>query len=155
VETLAELQARHARDGRIEAIFLRPARHAAPHSVGTADLTEAGLAGDHARAGPRALTLIQAEHLPVIAALANLDSLDAAILRRNLVISGINLAALRGRRLRLGGAEVEITGPAAPCSRMEAALGPGGYSAMRGHGGMTARVLTPGTVAVGDPVTPA
>jgi MOSC domain-containing protein YiiM len=69
-------------------------------------------------------------------------------------VSGINLAGLRGRRLRLGTALVEVTGPCAPCSRMEEAIGPGGYAAMRGHGGVTARVLEPGRVALADPALP-
>jgi MOSC domain-containing protein YiiM len=123
--------------------------------VPAATLGKAGLEGDHARAGKRALTLIQAEHLPVIAALCGRDSVEPAVVRRNLVVAGINLNALRGVRLTLGGALVEITGPCAPCSRMEAALGPGGYNAMRGHGGWCAEVLEPGPVAVGDPVAPA
>jgi len=152
--TLAELLARHARPGRIEAILLRPARLAEPAAVDMAELTEAGLAGDHARPGKRAVTLIQAEHLPVIAALAGLDAVAPGTLRRNLVISRINLAAARGWRLRLGAAEIEVTGPCAPCSRMERALGHGGYTAMRGHGGWCARILVPGAVAAGDAVTP-
>jgi MOSC domain-containing protein YiiM len=98
--------------------------------------------------------LIQAEHLPAIAALAHRDAVAPELLRRNLVVSGINLMALRHGRLRIGGAAVEITGPCAPCSRMEVALGPGGYNAMRGHGGWCAEVLVPGRLAVGDSVEP-
>ena len=78
----------------------------------------------------------------------------AEALRRNLVVSGINLAGLRGRAVALGGALLEITGPCAPCSRMEAAFGPGGYAAVRGQGGMTARVLQPGPVSLGDALRP-
>jgi len=113
-----------------------------------------GLEGDHAPAGKRALTLLQAEHLPVIAALSARDLPDPALLRRNMMISGINLATLREVPLRLGAAVIRITGPCAPCSRMEAALGPGGYNAMRGHGGWTAEVIVPGLVAVGDALHP-
>jgi MOSC domain-containing protein YiiM len=150
---LAELRSRHAQAGRIEAILLRPQRLAEPVAVESVEVGEAGLAGDHGRSGKRAVTLIQAEHLPVIAALSGRSSVAPALLRRNLVVSGINLIAARGARLRLGDdLLIEITTTCAPCSRMEDALGPGGYNAMRGHGGWCARVLEAGAIRFGDTV---
>lgn len=113
-----------------------------------------GLAGDHAPRGRRALTFIQAEHLPVIASLVGHEAVGPDALRRNLVISGLNLAAMRGRVLRLGSAAVAITGPCPPCSRMEETLGFGGYTAVRGHGGWYAEVVAPGIIAIGDAVLP-
>ncbi len=154
METLAELIARHAGPGRIEWIGLRPARRAPVQAVEAARLGFDGLEGDHASPGKRALTLIQAEHLPVIRALARAPEAGFGDLRRNLAVSGLNLTALRGRRLRIGEAVVRVAGPCAPCSRMEEALGPGGYSALRGHGGITAEVLAPGLLRLGDPAEP-
>ena len=116
-----------------------------------------GVAGDHhARSGrgKRQVTLIQAEHLQVVAQLLGHEtSIDPAHLRRNVVVSGINLWALRQLRFRIGSALLEGTGPCPPCSRMEENLGAGGYHAMRGHGGITAIVVEPGVLRVGDPVT--
>lgn len=102
--------------------------------------------------GKRGITLIQAEHLPVIAALAGQAALAPATLRRNLVVAGIPLIALKGRRFRIGEVELEGTDPCDPCSRMEEALGPGGYNAMRGHGGLCARILRGGVLRIGDTV---
>ncbi|WP_309568076.1 MOSC domain-containing protein [Psychromarinibacter sediminicola] len=120
--------------------------------VSAAELRPDGLAGDHARAGKRALTLFQAEHLAAVAGFLGRGAVPPELLRRNLMISGLNLSALRGVALALDGAVVRITVPCAPCSRMEEALGPGGYNAMRGHGGWCAEVLQPGPVATGAPV---
>ena len=116
--------------------------------------TAAGLVGDRAGGGKRALTLVQAEHLAPIGSYLDRGPVDPSELRRNLVVEGINLASLKGRRVAIGAAVMEITGICAPCSRMEEAFGHGGYAAVRGHGGMTARVITPGVIRLGDPVTP-
>lgn len=153
MESIASLISRHAKDGRLDWIGLRPVRLEPVEPVARGVVTEDGLQGDHGRAGKRAVTLIQAEHLPVIAALVGREAVDPTLLRRNLVISGINLAALRGRPVRIGDVVLQITGPCAPCSRMEAALGHGGYNAMRGHGGWCADVVRPGEFALGDPVS--
>ena len=95
-------------------------------------------------------TLIQAEHLAAIASHLGGEAVAPELLRRNIVVAGINLAALKGRRFRLGSALLEATGECHPCSRMEEILGPGGYNAVRGHGGITARVLEAGTARNGD-----
>lgn len=149
---LTELLSRHARPGRIEWIGLRSARRSGVEEVDAAELEETGLAGDHGRAGKRAVTLIQAEHLRVIAALAGRETVAPRELRRNLVVSGINLVALRHATLAVGEAEIELTVPCAPCSRMEEALGHGGYNAVRGHGGWCARVSRRGRISLGDRV---
>lgn len=146
--------ATHARDGTLDWIGVRPERLEPVQAVAEAYLGPEGLEGDHGRSGKRAVTLIQAEHLPVIAALTGNDVIAASTLRRNLLVSGLNLSAVRKGRLAIGEAVIEITGPCAPCSRMEAALGPGGFNALRGHGGWCASVITPGRVAVGDRVRP-
>ena len=104
--------------------------------------------------GRRQVTLIQAEHLPVIAALAGLDAVTPEQLRRNIVVSGLPLLALKERRFRIGEVLLEGTGECHPCSRMEEALGPGGYNAVRGHGGLTARVIGGGTIRLGDLLLP-
>jgi MOSC domain-containing protein YiiM len=121
----------------------------------SASAAEGGaLAGDHGRGGRRGVTLIQFEHLPVIGALAGRGLVDPSLLRRNVCVSGINLLALRDARFRLGNLVLEGTGACAPCSRMDedAVLGRGGYGAMRGHGGITARVVADGEFSIGDPV---
>ncbi|MGR3634132.1 MAG: MOSC domain-containing protein [Limimaricola soesokkakensis] len=133
---------------------LRPARRAGLLHVESAEITESGLAGDHARPGRRAVTLIQAEHLPVIAALSGQDALAPETLRRNIVVSGLNLTAARHRLLRVGTALLRFSVPCAPCSRMETALGEGGYNAMRGHGGWCCEVVEPGRLERGGTVTP-
>lgn len=154
MSVLRELLRSHLGDGRVDWIGLRPERLAPVQSVSRAEITEEGLVGDHGRPGKRALTLIQAEHLPAIAALCGAGELSPETLRRNIVVSGINLMALRHNQIRIGSALIEFTVPCAPCSRMEKALGTGGYNAMRGHGGWCATVIEPGQVALGDPVRP-
>lgn len=143
--------------GRLTWIGLRPERRAAVQPVAEALLEPGrGLVGDRwrgATTGARQVTLIASEHLAAIAAFLGREAVPPEVLRRNLVIRGMNLLALKGRRFRLGAALLECSGECHPCSRMEEVLGPGGYNAMRGHGGITARVIEGGAIRLEDALT--
>jgi MOSC domain-containing protein YiiM len=144
------------RPGRLEWIGVRPGRRVTAEPLRRAILIAGhGVEGDRyqtSRNGPRQVTLIASEELSAIAAFLGLPEIAPDLLRRNLVTRGINLLALKDRRFRVGAALLEGTGECAPCSRTEETFGPGGYNAVRGHGGITARVIEGATVQIGDAV---
>ncbi len=151
---LAKLMATFPRAGTVEWIGIRSARRAP-----LAELEEVvavagvGLDGDHYASknnGKRQVTLIQQEHLTAIAQILGTDDVRPESVRRNIVVSGINLYALRDRKFRIGEVSLEGAGTCDPCSRMEEVLGAGGYNAMRGHGGIVCRILEGGTIRIGD-----
>ncbi|MEO7390820.1 MAG: MOSC domain-containing protein [Ramlibacter sp.] len=161
---LRSLVSQFPRPGRLEEILLRPAR-GAPMVQASECMAVAGFGLDGDRTakgrggGKRQVTLLQAEHLPVVAALLRRDVLHATDLRRNLVVSGLNLVASKSlfadQRIQVQVGQdvlIEITGPCEPCSKMEDRLGPGAYNALRGHGGVTARIVQGGRIATGDAV---
>ena len=156
MNTIAELLGHFPQVGRVEWIGASPARRADIEPLQSC-LIEAGTGlfeDHHARSGrsKRQVTLIQWEHLAVVASILGRGTLPPELVRRNVAVSGINLLALKNQRFRVGEALLEWTGYCHPCSRMEEVLGPGGYQAMRGHGGITARVITGGNVSLGDRV---
>lgn len=161
---LRTLTAQFAQNGQLDAIYLRPARNVPCVKVAsTLALAGQGLMGDRTLQAPsrnplgsnRQVTLIQAEHITVLAAFLN-KPIDASWLRRNLLVSGINLLAAKSlfkdqaMQLHIGDVILEITGPCEPCSKMESALGKGAYNAMRGHGGVNARIIVGGELKLGD-----
>ncbi|WP_068829194.1 MOSC domain-containing protein [Pseudomonas sp. BMS12] len=152
---LQQLLAEVPQQGRVRWIGVRPlARGEMLELEAVEARREAGLTGDHARPGPRnarQVTLIQWEHLAVVAALLQRE-ITPADLRRNIAIAGINLFSLKGRRFRIGQAVLETTGWCQPCARLEERLGSGTFQAMRGHGGITARVLEGGIIRLNDEV---
>lgn len=144
------------RAGRVIWIGIRPGRKEDMLALErVAADSRTGLEGDHYRAtrnGKRQVTLIQSEHLAAIASFLGGGPVAAECLRRNVVTEGINLLALKNRCFRIGSVVMEFTGECHPCSRMEAQLGPGGYNAVRGHGGITARIVESGDFQRGDRV---
>ncbi|HEY7773839.1 MAG TPA: MOSC domain-containing protein [Marinagarivorans sp.] len=141
--------------GTLEWIGLRPERKGSIKVVNQVNaIASLGLEGDRRCQGSpgsgRQVTLINREHIAVIASLLGQDAIAPELLRRNLVVSGINLIALRHQRFRIGDAEFEANAHCHPCLRMEQALGKGAVAAMLGHGGVCAKVLKSGVISIGD-----
>ena len=154
-ETLPYVQSTYPHPGRLEWIGIRPGKRQEMIEVETARLiTDHGIEGDHYCTreirSDRQVTLIQAEHLLIIATLCKQEKILPSLLRRNLVISGINIADLKHKHFRLGNTELAGTGFCYPCFRMEENLGRGGYNTVRGHDGITARVIHGGWISTGD-----
>lgn len=143
--------------GRVVWIGVRPARGEPMIALQDVQISLGnGLEGDRFKgraSSSRQVTLIQYEHLAVVAACLHRETIAPALLRRNIVVSGINLLALKDKTFRIGNVLLEFTGLCHPCSKMERQLGAGGYNAMRGHGGITARVLEAGVVGLADAVS--
>jgi len=150
--TLKQLIKNLPQQGKVEWICVRPEKRKPLKTLEKVTVIERGLEGDHysGRSGNRGVTLIQAEHVDAIASLLHKDKIDPLDLRRNIVVSGINLLALKEREFKIGTAVLKMTGLCHPCSRMEETFGTGGYNAVRGHGGINARVVTPGEIKLND-----
>ena len=141
--------------GQIKWIGIRPERKVPMIKLDSVDaIAGKGLKGDRyaSKNGKRQVTLIQGEHLLAIASLLGRESVEPDLLRRNLVVTGINLLALKDKQFQVGSALLEYTGLCHPCSAMETTFGAGGYNAVRGHGGITARILESGEIKIGDDV---
>ena len=132
VKTIRDLNRPPHVAGRVALIIVRGSPRVDARTVtNTVALAGIGLSDDRlgqlgeSELSTRQVTLIQAEHLDVIARLAHVGRVDPVGLRRNLVISGINLLALKNVKLEVGEALLEIVGPCQPCSRMEETIGAG------------------------------
>lgn len=140
--------------GKVELITIRPERNVPSEVLEMVNVSvEQGLEGDHYRGRnkKRQVTLIQSEHLSAVASMLGKDKIDPLLTRRNIVISGVNLLAFKDQQFQIGEKVIlEMTGLCHPCSKMETNFGSGGYNAMRGHGGITAKVIQGGSIKNGD-----
>jgi len=143
--------------GTVEWIGLRKERYGEVLVVDkTEAITDLGLHGDRRCEGTpgsaRQVSIISREHILAVAQILGIESIDPSLLRRNLVVSGVNINALRYQQFFIGNALFEATAMCHPCSRMNKALGPGGHAAMLGHGGICAKVIKGGNISLGDKV---
>lgn len=98
----------------------------------------------HARPGTkREVLFASAEHLRAV-------GVEPGRIRENFTVEGADVHEWAiGQRLRVGGAEFEITMVCDPCHKMDA-IRPGLRQELMDRRGMLARVTQTGEVAVGD-----
>jgi MOSC domain-containing protein YiiM len=115
--------------------------------------TNYGLTGDWRSRRNRSgqLTLIEAEVLEETGRLLGYPVPPGAS-RRQIVVHGVKLNELIGRRIRIGAVRLFVETPCKPCARMEETIGPGARETLEGRGGVRCHVLRGGEIRVGDPV---
>jgi MOSC domain-containing protein YiiM len=132
----------------VESIVIGPSEALAP--VGSVQAVAGqGLVGDrNANAGVRpggALTLIEAEVLEDV-------GLTGPEARRQVVVRGVRLNDLVGKRFRVGDVECVGVELCEPCLHLESLTRPGIIEELVHRAGLNADVLNDGTIAVGDAV---
>ena len=145
--------------GRVEAIYITATKRVLPEPVErVAAHAGRGLEGNryfyaNGEAPPgRAITLIAAEALEAYEAETG-RTLSAAQSRRNVLVRGIDVNGLVGKRFRIGNVECEGVELCEPCTTLEGMTHPGVIKGMVHRAGLNADVLTDGEIAVGDAVT--
>jgi MOSC domain-containing protein YiiM len=119
-----------------------------------------GIVGDRYFGQPAhrdaSVTVIAAEALDRLAAELGSGPLDPLATRRNVVLRGAEVEALRGQLFSLdcGEGEVVLAGgrPANPCAWLDLALTPGAHRGMRGRGGVRCAPRTDGVLRLGAAV---
>jgi MOSC domain-containing protein YiiM len=150
------------RGGTVVRILIAPEGRTEAHAIDRVQAVAGlGLEGDryHAgrgsfsrRPGPeRQLTLIAVESLEWLEQSHGL-TIDAGVLRRNLVTRGVDLNALVGRTFAVGEALLEGVKLCLPCSRIEQATGQPLIRLLWQRAGINARIVRGGWIAVGDPI---
>ncbi len=148
--------------GLVASIFFAPEAGAEMKSVQAAAALEGcGLKGDRYCSGSGhwsrfgrvcEVTFIAAEDLDDIERETGVGVKNGEH-RRNVVTRGISLKALRrGQRFRIGEVAFEHRGPRSVCRYIERLTEPGMTQALKGRGGICARVIENGTVQVGDEI---
>lgn len=135
------------------ALCVKPASGAMMREVRMAEaLVNGGLAGGVQPRPRRGVTLLSAPQWAQVTAELGVD-LPWTDRRANILLDAPSPAELRGRRIRLGDAELQIHKETEPCYKMNRAC-PGLWEALKPdcRGGVYGQVLVAGLIRRGDPL---
>jgi MOSC domain-containing protein YiiM len=96
------------------------------------------------------ITFFSSEVFEKLGRHCGLTSKSPGVLRRNVIVSGIDLNELIGQEFTIQGVRFHGTGHCKPCYWMDQAFAPGTEDFLEGNGGLRAEILTDGAIAVGD-----
>ncbi|MBD0353932.1 MAG: MOSC domain-containing protein [Rubrobacteraceae bacterium] len=146
-------------NGVVEEIYITPEGSAAMERVEEVRTIEGcGIEGDRYCEGTGfwsrygdvcEVTLIESEDLDHIQSELGI-SVKNGEHRRNIITSGIRLGDLRRKRFRIGEAVLEYDRPRPPCKHVQDLSEPGMTRALKGRGGICARVVEAGRIRVRD-----
>lgn len=138
--------------GSVERIWVKRAHKGQMDAVESATLDDQGIVDNADRGGRRQVTVISLEAWADTCAVLG-DDVDPVARRANVLVSGVDLEDSRGRVIRIGDSELEVTTETVPCRLMDF-VHDGLMDALKPEwrGGVSARVRTPGPIAIGDPV---
>jgi MOSC domain-containing protein YiiM len=102
--------------------------------------------------GAREVTLIEAEVLDLLQQEHKL-TLQPTEHRRNLTVRGVQLAELIGQQFAIGEVVLEGVRDCPPCEHLQQLTGKPVIKPLTHSGGLRARILTGGTLRVGDSIT--
>jgi MOSC domain-containing protein YiiM len=113
-----------------------------------------GLRGDryfnHAEDYKGQITFFSAEVFERLCAHFGLREKPAGVLRRNVIVSGVDLLSLIGCDFEIQGVKFRGTQHCAPCEWMDVAFAPGAKEFLKENAGLRAKILTNGELHLGD-----
>ncbi len=96
------------------------------------------------------ITFFSVEVFERLSAHFELQNRSVGALRRNVIVSGVNLNDLIGEKFSIQGVLLRGTAHCKPCYWMNQALAAGAEEFLAGNGGLRAQILSNGVIAVGD-----
>lgn len=138
---------------KVVAIHVAPGSRIPVRAVEAVDAEAGkGLVGDRYHGTKHRHVTIQSKELLDRAADDLGYEFDPGFTRRNLTVDAGDIPTKPGARLVIGDVELEVVRVSAPCRRLDDFVGPGAAAALRRRAGSTCRLLTSGTIRVGDSV---